>query len=144
MARTKSQKAKRLSAKMQRNQARAAATREAIQRERIQQVSYAPATYLQAIQQGAESKQAQRVKVHHKRVTYHALDDDKLHAHTRREVMPLVRIATTTRQDSKAKISARVLQTYHRLAKQQGINKRDMLEWFKTERPHDAQILKLI
>lgn len=143
MARTKSQKAKRYARQTAARLAKAAQTRELVQAERVQVRSLARATYCQAIQQGAESKHAARVRVHHERVSYHALDDDKLHKRTRREALPLVRIQTTTRADSKAKIAARVLQTYHRVAREQGISKQDMLRHFRAERPADAELLKV-
>lgn len=143
MARTKSQKAKRYAAKTARRIAAAQATRAAINHEAVLSSSMARATYMQSIQQGAESAQAQRVRVHHKRVSYIASDNDTMIKHTRREVLPLVRVQATTRADAKRKIAARVLQTYHREAKKQGISKAAMLEHFKVERPADAELLKL-
>lgn len=144
MARTKSQKAKRYAAKTAKRLAAAQSTRAAINHEAVLISSMTRATYMQSIQQGAESAHAQRVRLHHERVNYVAGDDDIMIKHTRCEVLPLVRIQATTRADAKRKIAARVLQTYHREAKAQGISKAEMLRHFKAERPGDALLLNLI
>lgn len=144
MARTQSQKLKRISMKHSNRQALAAKRRRDMELESVWSKSAQPSRFLQKIRSDKESMIALRHRLHNERVTYVASEhDNKAHKRVRLNHIPLSRVAVTTRHERLVRQAARKLRGYHTLAKRLGVSKADMFKEFKLVEPSLSFLLKL-